>query len=65
MIPLAPLTPLTIDGVKYILLQDNRKVLEMKTKKVYSRLISNANESFVSFDGQNQPTTFNQIRCYS
>ena len=49
--PLALLTPLVIDGVEYLFLQDVLKVLDMREEDFFSNLISNdANESFFNLD---------------
>ena len=48
--PLASLTPLTIDGVEYLLLQDVLEVLEMRKEKVFSNLILDAEDFFINLN---------------
>ena len=53
--PLASLTPLAIDGVQYLLLQDVLEVLEMREEKVFSNLISIVDDSLADFKVEDQP----------
>ena len=53
--PLASLTLLAIAGIQYLLLQDVLEGLEMRKEEVFSNLISFVEESFVSFDVDEQP----------
>ena len=62
--PLASLTPLTIDGVEYLLLQDVLEVLEMREEELYSNLISDIDESFINLDVQEQPPAINKVARY-
>lgn len=45
--PLASLTPLIIEGVEYLLLQDVLEVLELLAKELYCQLITDANDDFI------------------
>ena len=62
--PLASLTPLIIDGVEYLFLQDVLEVLEMREEELYSNLISDADDSFINLDVQEQPPANNEMGRY-
>ena len=51
--PLEVLTPLVINGVEFLFLQDFLEVLDMREEEVFSNLISDADPSFIDFDIQN------------
>ena len=62
--PLASLTPLIIDGVEYLFLQDVLEVLDMREEELYSNLISDVDDSFLDLDVQEQPPAINEVGRY-
>ena len=64
MTPLASLTPLTIDGVEYLLLQDVLEVWEMREEEIFSNLISDVDNSFVDLEVEDQPPVIDEVGRY-
>lgn len=62
--PLASLTPLAIDGVEYLLLQDVLEVLEMREEELFSNLTSCVDDSFVDFEVEDQPPAIDEVGRY-
>ena len=62
--PLASLTPLVIEAIEYLFLQDVLEVLELSAEELYCQLIRDADDDFIDFDCEDQPPHINEVGRY-
>ena len=62
--PLASLTPLIIEGIEYLFLQDVLEVLELSAEELYCQLMRDANDDFIDFSCEDQPPHINEVGRY-
>lgn len=62
--PVAALTPLIIEGVEYLLLQDVLEVLDLSAEELYCQLVRDAGDDFIDFEVEDQPPHINEVGRY-
>ena len=61
--PLASLTPLAIDGIEYLFMQDVLELQAMREEQVFSNLIL-VDDSSIDFEVEDQSPIIDEVGCH-